>query len=348
MRKTNAITKTPAWALFARAAVSTLAAAVGCAQAATWQGGTNGNWTSAGVNNWGLGTGAYPGDGIHDAEPHTAANATIHILTGNSIATLRAITLSGVTLNMSGGTVFPQSRLQFDNGSKFNFTGGTLTGDTDIRLYDGTSLTLDGGELGTRITGIDGLAPPEDMLVRFHGTATLRVTAAGILDVHTLGWDYAGAGDTGTAIFEGVIPGPDTDRLALYVKASDADAAAATLRFVFSEEGLSGLRQFSNNGLTLGAPSRLEVDVSAFRDKTGTTPHRLIDYTGAIQGTGRFSTTNITDDVHGVLIPGTKGSLKPGEYHLDYADTALEANGTMITLYFRNPPRPERTVIMIR
>jgi hypothetical protein len=145
-----------------------------------------------------------------------------------------------------------------------------------------------------------------------------------------------------------VIPGPATDRVALYIKAYDDNAAAATLRFVFSEEGLSPLLQYSKSGLTLGSPSRLEVDVSAFKDTTGTTAHPIIDYNDFIVGNGYFSTTNITDDLHGTLTPGTKGSLEPGEYYLDYADTALEANGTMITLYFRNPPWPKGSLLTIR
>jgi len=300
-------------------------------QAATWQGG-DGEWTSTGVDNWGLGVGAYPGDGTNDAETHSVGASTVAVQAGDSISTLKIILLNGSTLNMSGGTLLSQSRLQVYNSGDINFTGGTITGDTDVRILDGCTITVDGGELGTRLDGIDGVAPPNDSLVSFYGSSTLRITEDGILDINRLQWDLLGSGDTGVAVFEGVISSGGTyDRLALYLDIFDADAAAATIKFIFSSEGLTPLTQFSNNGLNIGTASRLEVDVSELKDD-GTTDYTLIKYTGAIQGTGTFASIAITDDIHGTLTLGTQGALDPGEYHLDYTG----GDGSDIVITFNN------------
>lgn len=306
----------------------------GAAQAASWGGGATGDWTSVGVDNWGLGVGAYPGDGVNDGETHDIGASTVAIQPGDSISTLKIVLLNGATLNMSGGTFLSQSRLQVYTAGQLNLTGGTLTGDTDVRILGDSTITVDGGELGTRLTGIDGVAPPNDMLVSFYGSGTLRVTENGIFDVNRLQYDLLGAGHTGVAEFQGVAAAA-FDRSALFVDLFDNDATSATLKFEFSAAGLTPLTQFSNHGLNIGAASRLEVDVSALDDSDGTTAYPLIDYTGDIQGVGTFASVAITDDALGTLSPGTPGSLQPGEYSLDYAHDG-GGGDMMIALYFDN------------
>ena len=186
------------------------------------------------------------------------------------------------------------------------------------------------------------MAPPNDMLVSFYDNGTLRVTENGILDINRLQWDLMGAGDTGVAEFQGVV-GAAFDRVALFVDLLDNDAASATMRFIFSSAGLTPLTQFSNNGLNIGAASRLEVDLSAF-PSDGTTALPLIDYTGAIQGAGTFATVAISDDALGMLSLGTQGSLQPGEYYLDYAyDNGGDMN---IALYANTVPEPSTMVLL--
>ena len=316
--------------------------------AATWQGGTN-DWAS---DNWGLDTpDGYPGDANYVTElsylNNASASGEAQIKAGDYITNNAVCLVSTATIKQSGGIWI--NNIRIDLRTRLDLLGGTLTSDGSFRVAGGGVWNIDGGELGTRITTHDGLPTGgnADLSFTFRSAGgSLIVSESGIVDVHTIDMSTYLTTAGGIALVEahGVV-GDKYDRATLFWKLKKhSSAASATAKFVFSTNGISPWIVLSNNALDLGIGADrglLDIDVSAF-NSDGTNAYTLIDYAQAIQGDGTFGDTNVVDDVHGVMSPGTAGSLQPGEYFLDYA-----YGGDKIAIYFNNPLPAAGTVVII-
>ena len=321
-------TSTIAFAIIALLAL--IAVPPASAAPATWAGGATGNWNSAGVNNWGLGVGVYPGDGSA-FDYAIMSSATVSVLTGDTITFNSESTLvNGATLKIEGGTFFTNGRIQiYGTNPEFLQTGGKVTGDADLRLLDGSTANFTGGQYGNRLE-----VTSDNTRIAFYGSSAVTFAEGAKLQTHTVDYTTMGADDSATLEFQGTVASY-LERVTLYLKMDDADAASQKIRFVFSSAGITDLRQLSGNGLTLGSTSALEADVSSCLSD-GTTEYVLINYQDNILGTGSFGSVTITDGAFGTLTPGTPGSLNPGEYSLSYTG----GDGTGISIFYNTIPEP--------
>lgn len=311
------------------------------ARAATWAGGT-GDWTSAGVNNWGLGVGRYPGEvGIYSNE--TAALTTAGqalIKTGDTIDHRKYgyVYSTTTTIKQTGGIFLNDYRIAVP--TRYDLLGGTLTGNGEYRTYEGGVWNVDGGELGTRLSTHDGL-PAGDSIFNFEGSGdgTLRVTKDGIVDLHTIRMRNL----TGTALVEavGVVP-TDSDlykRSVLYWYLNRSNAGLASVaRYVFSSEGIS---PWKVNQLYLGtgaSRASLDVDLSVFTS-AGSTNFTLFDLGqwGQLADSGSFGNVSVRSGESMFSLGGAPTNLGSGQYYLDMAGGTY---GKDIVLYFNNIPEP--------
>lgn len=245
--------------------------------------------------------------------------------TGNTDDTNPNSTARG-TLNLSGGTITNQYQLVVGcNGATgtVNQTGGTfvhapvalgVTNMTIIGYSYGTNINPRGG-VGAYHMGGGTFTTPRRVFVggvptnvlwfaRGGGTGLLSVTGGTFTCSNTL---FVGANGTGTVTMGGAGT--------LTVDNLTATNATSTLRFELGSNGVGTLKV--NNALTVSPATRLEVDMSLFKDagtlklldcgtRSGTIDEANITVTG---GTGMVLQT-IDEDLYLQVLRGTIISVR--------------------------------------
>lgn len=307
-------------------AVGLAAALAPQSHAATWGGGT-GDWNSAGVDNWGLGIGAYPGDGTHEAEP-------VDLTTGGSVNIAAAD-----TINLTGSSTF-----QFATTSVHQ-SGGSFTYANNVRV--GNAWNLSGGSM----TFTNG------MKFYIHGSGAEVNVSGGSFLTNSLVWsgpaDISVSG--GSFVDTGVLDLTNQSGSLSIIGSSATEARANTIRLAGGTGPKTANFTFDNSGVTyweanggsattlfLDSSSFLNVDLGSY-DATGGSElfvYNIRD-TG-VSGTFDTANTNVTGDSFGgaFSLGASAGSLNPGEYFIDYKVDSGDTDGAVV-LYANNAVIPE-------
>jgi len=297
-------------------------------QAAPWGGGTA-DWTSTGVDNWGLGVGVYPGDGANGTEAAVlTSGGTATIGTGDSINLTdnQNFQSATTTVTQSGGT-FAVSNSLPRVGNTWNLSGGTMTFSDGVQFFSssgGGEINVSGGTFSTTA-------------MQWRGLGNLTVSGGsfttGVMD---FGFDGNGSGSIS-------VIGSTATKLEANTLKLIGGASPATANFTFDNSGVNYWDLIGGSATTLfiDSTSILTVDLGTYDAVNG---DNLFAYNSLAPGvSGTFDTANIsiTGDTFGgaFTLGASAGSLDPGEYYIDY--TADFDGGGAVVLYANNAVIPE-------
>jgi len=312
--------------------------------AAEWQGG-DGDWTSVGVDNWGLGIGAYPGDGTYTAELADMDNngpgvVTIHA--GDNIVQGANIFMgaNGASIAQTGGTM--TAGVKIDNRTVYNLSGGTLNNSTRAVVSGGGIYNISGSGIwqpGAAVT-----------LVEYQGAGEIHVSGGSL----TMGRVKMNQGSTGNRVFK--VTGTaatniELDTLNLY---GPTISDTATAEFVFDSNGIDPINVTASGGgakliiedlAATGLQGNLGVDLTAYGATSGTEGFVLLDYWLPNRRGGEFGTAAITGINGSLSLGADKDSLLANEYFLSYDDSDI-GDGSSIVVYANVIPEPSTFLLL--
>ncbi|MEX2605874.1 MAG: PEP-CTERM sorting domain-containing protein [Kiritimatiellia bacterium] len=301
--------------------------------AADWFGGT-GDWTSAGADNWSLGTGVYPGDAANGAESAVlTTGGTINIGSGDNInlTANQNYQAATTTVNQSGGT-FQVNTTVPRVGNTWNLSGGAMTFSNGVQFFSSSG----GGEINVSGGTFSASA------IQWRGLGDVTVSGGsfttGVMD---FGYDGSGSGSIS-------VIGSSATKLEANTLKLIGGASPATANFTFDNSGVNFWDLIGGSATTLfiDNTTNLNVDLGTYDAVNG---DNLFAYNRRDPGvSGTFDTANISitgDTFGGAFTLGSgPGSLNPGEYYIDY--TADFDGGGAVVLYANNIPEPSTFVLL--
>lgn len=308
--------------------------AIGSAQAATWGG--SGDWTSAGVDNWGLGVGAYPGDGANGAEPAVlTSGGTATIGTGDSInlTSGQNFQTATTTVNQSGGALTVGNNVRI--GNAWNLSGGSMTFSSGMQFFNqgsGAEVNVSGGTFSTSA-------------LQWRGAGDITISGGSFTASGTIDLGFAEASGTGTLS----ILGSSATTVQVNNLNLTGGALSKTANFTFDNSGVDYWNVIGGGtSLSLDSSSFLTVDLDTYDAVNG---DELFVYNIRTTGiSGTFDLPNITitgDDGYGAFTLGAgPGSLNPGEYFIDYLVDFGASDGAVV-LYANNLIVPEPSTLAL-